>query len=120
MQVQLLPEADEVYVLCRSAGRAQKERAMRRRWLRRLFGDLRSLRRRVREEQLLQRELIQRQIGRLQERHPQAWRWLKWELQEGVRAAHCPGRSAHPFSTSALFGSSPNSSAPPFPRSGKM
>ena len=82
VQVQLIPEADEVYVLCRSAGRVQKERAMRRRWLRRLIGDLRSLRRRVRAGQLQQRELIQRTIGRLQERHPQAWRWLKWELTQ--------------------------------------
>jgi transposase len=65
VQVQLLPEADAVYVLCRSAGRVQKERAMRRRRLRKLIGDLRSLRRRVREGQLQQRELIQRAIGRL-------------------------------------------------------
>jgi len=36
----------------------------------------------VRAGQWKQRELIQRLIGRLQERHPQAWRWLKWELQE--------------------------------------
>ena len=81
VQVQLVAEADEVYVLCRSAGRVQKERAMRRRWLRRLISDLRGLRRRVKEGQLKQRELIQRGIGRLQERHPQAWRWLQWELK---------------------------------------
>jgi len=82
VQVQLIPERDEVYVLCRSAGRVQKERAMRRRWLRQLIGDLRALRRRVKEGQLKQRELIHRALGRLQERHPQAWRWLKWELQD--------------------------------------
>ena len=82
VQVQLIPEADEVHVLCRLAGRVQKERAMRRRWLRCLIGDLWSLRRRVREGQLKQRELIQRAIGRLQERHPQAWRWLQWELRD--------------------------------------
>jgi transposase len=82
VQVQLIPEHDEVYVLCRSTGRVQKERAMRRRWLRKLIGDLRALRRRVQAGQLKQRELIQRTIGRLQERHPQAWRWLRWELQE--------------------------------------
>jgi prepilin-type processing-associated H-X9-DG protein len=46
------------------------------------MGDLRRLRRRVKEGQLKQRELIQRAIGRLQERHPQAWRWLQWELKE--------------------------------------
>ena len=82
VQVQLIPESDEVYVLCRSTGRVQKERAMRQRWLRKLISDLRKLRRRVKEGQLKQRELIQRAIGRLQERHPQAWRWLKWELKE--------------------------------------
>lgn len=82
VQVQLLPAADEAYVLCRSAGRVQKERALRRRWRRQLIGDLRSLRRRVREGQLKQRELIQRTIRRLQQRHPQAWRWLQWELPE--------------------------------------
>ena len=82
VQVQLIPESDEVYVLCRSTGRVLKERAMRRRWLRKLIGDLRKLRARVREGQLKQRELIQRAIGRLQERHPQAWRWLKWELRD--------------------------------------
>jgi transposase len=81
VQVQLIPESDEVYVLCRSTGRVQKERAMRQRWLRKLISDLRKLRRRVKEGQLKQRELIQRVIGRLQERHPQAWRWLKWELK---------------------------------------
>ncbi|HEY9173660.1 MAG TPA: IS1634 family transposase, partial [Verrucomicrobiae bacterium] len=82
VQVQLLPAADEAYVLCRSTGRVQKERALRRRWRRQLIGDLRSLRRRGREGQLKQRELIPRPIGRLQERHPQAWRWLQWELPE--------------------------------------
>jgi transposase len=82
VQVQLIPEAQEVYVLCRSTGRVQKERAMRRRWLRKLIGDLRGLRRRVKEGQLKQRELIQRTLGRLQERHRQAWRWLKWDLKE--------------------------------------
>jgi len=82
VQVQLIPEKDEVYVLCRSAGRKDKERAMRRRWLRKLIADLRSLSRRVRHGQLKQRELIQRAIGRLQERHPQAWRWLKWEIKD--------------------------------------
>ncbi|HEY9171486.1 MAG TPA: IS1634 family transposase, partial [Verrucomicrobiae bacterium] len=40
VQVQLIPEAEEVYVLCRSAGRVQKERAMRQRWLRQRVGDL--------------------------------------------------------------------------------
>lgn len=83
VEVQLLPEGEEVYVLCRSTRRRLKERAMRRRWLRRLIGDLRSLRRRLREGQLKQPQLIERQIGRLQERHRQAWRWLELKLENG-------------------------------------
>jgi transposase len=79
VQVQLVPEADEVYVLCRSAARQAKERAMRRRWLRGLIGDLRALRRRVAQGQLKSPDLIQQQIGRLSERHPQAWRWVAVE-----------------------------------------
>jgi transposase len=84
VQVQLVPEQDEVYVLCRSSQRQKKEQAIRRRRLRHLVGDLRDLRRRLRAGQLKQETVIQRQIGRLQERHPQAWRWLelKWQAQE--------------------------------------
>ncbi len=82
VQVQLIPEADELYVLCRSTGRAAKERAMRRRTLRRLIRDLRRLRRRVGRGRLKRPDLIQRCLGRLQERHRQAWRWLRWELTE--------------------------------------
>lgn len=81
VQVQLIAEADEVYVLCRSAGRAAKEKAMRRRRLRKLIGDLRRLRRRLREGRLKRSSLIQQKIGRLHERHPQAWRCLQWKLE---------------------------------------
>lgn len=82
VQVQLIPEADELYVLCRSAGRVQKERALRRRTLRRLIRALRRLRARVARGRLKRRALMQRMLGRLQERHRQAWRWLRWEMTE--------------------------------------
>jgi transposase len=81
VEVQLLPEQEEVYVLCRSVRRRHKERAMRQRRLRGLIGDLRSLRRRLQQGQLKDPAFIQQQLGRLQERHPQAWRWLRWQLE---------------------------------------
>lgn len=84
VEVQLVPDHDEVYVLCRSAGRKSKERAMRWRWLRGLIGDLRALRRRVALGQLKNPDLIQQAIGRLSERHPQAWRWVTVELAAGA------------------------------------
>lgn len=76
VEVQLVPENDEVYVLCRSAARKAKEKAMRWRWVRGLVGDLRALRRRVAHGQLKNPDLIQQAIGRLSERHTQAWRWV--------------------------------------------
>lgn len=84
VEVQLVPDHDEVYVLCRSAGRKAKERAMRWRWLRGLLGDLRALRRRVAHGQLKNPDLIQQAIGRLSERHPQAWRWVTVEFAAGT------------------------------------
>lgn len=87
VEVQLVPEHDEVYVLCRSAARRAKERAMRRRWLRGLIGDLRALRRRVAQGRLKDPDLIWQQIGRLSERHPQAWRWASVEYVAPVADA---------------------------------
>jgi transposase len=84
VDVQLVPEHDEIYVLCRSAGRKAKEQAMRRRWVRGLLGDLRALRRRVAHGQLKNPDLIQQTIGRLSERHPQAWRWITVGSAEGA------------------------------------
>jgi hypothetical protein len=84
VQVQLIAETDDVYVLCRSAGRVAKERAMRRRWLRALIGDLLRLRRAVREGTLQDATLIHQRLGRLQERHPQAWRWVNVRFEDGA------------------------------------
>jgi transposase len=81
VEVQLVPETDEVYVLCRSAGRRAKERAMRWRSLRGLIGDLRALRRGLRAGQLKDPEKIQRRLGRLQERYPQMWKWVQVQLE---------------------------------------
>jgi hypothetical protein len=85
VEVQLVPAQDEVYVLCRSAGRQAKERAMRWRWLRGLIGDRRALRRRVAVGQLRNADRIQQAIGRLSERHPQAWRWVTVAYTHGAR-----------------------------------
>lgn len=102
VEVQLIPESDEVYVLCRSAGRRAKERAMRWRRLRGLIGDLRGLRRALRAGQLKDPALIERRLGRLQERHPQVWKWVRvsvegqdlrwtWDREKACRAMRAEG-----------------------------
>lgn len=84
VEVKLVAEQDEVYVVCRSQARRAKEKAMRWRALRALVGDLRALRRRVRRGQLKDSALIQQAIGRLAERHPQVWRWVRVRFADGV------------------------------------
>ena len=53
VQVKLLPQAGEVYVLAQSAGRVDKERAIRRKKLRRLLARLHELRRQLPERDKL-------------------------------------------------------------------
>jgi transposase len=102
VEVQLVPQTDEVYVLCRSLGRKAKERAMRWRALRGLIGDLRALRRGLAEGQLKDPDKIQRRLGRLQERHPQVWKWVQvkleghqlswdWDREKALRAIRAEG-----------------------------
>jgi hypothetical protein len=75
---------------------------MRWRALRALIGDLRALRRGLREGQLKDPEKIQRRLGRLQERHPQVWKWVEvqlegtqltwdWDREKALRAIRAEG-----------------------------
>lgn len=64
------PAGAETFVLCRSAARREKERAMRERASRRLETDLGRLATQVEAGRLTQGEVIQRRIGRLLERYP--------------------------------------------------
>ena len=77
VQVQLLPENDETYILCRSAGRREKEAAMRRRAEAAAIHDLRKLRQRIATGKLKNATLIHEQIGRLRERHPAALKHIE-------------------------------------------
>jgi transposase len=77
IQVKLLERDKELYVLTRSLERAEKERAMRTRVLRGLRQDLAKLSKSVRTGRLRNRDLIHKRLGRLEERWPAAWPYLK-------------------------------------------
>ena len=77
VQVKLLEREGELYVLTRSPARAEKEREMRMRALRGLRQDLSNLSKSVRTGRLRQRDLIFKRLGRLEERWPKAWAYLK-------------------------------------------
>ena len=77
IQIKLLERDAELYVLTRSQARAEKEREMRMRALRGLRQDLSKLSKSVRTGRLRRRDLIFKRLGRLEERWPKAWPYLK-------------------------------------------
>ena len=67
------PDGTETFLLCRSASRLQKEKAMHERFARRIEDGLASLERRIaRSKHPLERGALERQIGRLLERNARA------------------------------------------------
>ena len=67
------PEGQETFLLCRSASRVEKERAMHERFARRIEEALERLGRRIEHShRLLDRGVIERQIGRLLQRNSRA------------------------------------------------
>jgi len=83
VQVQLLPEGNETFVLARSTDRAKKEEAMRWRQVRGLMRDLVRLRRAIRHGTLKDEAKILMRVGRLSERWPRGWAYVQvsWEAR---------------------------------------
>jgi len=76
VEVKLCPHDQDIYVLCRSAGRVEKEHAMRRRALRACVRDLIRLQRTVAAGRLKDPDIIQQRLGGLKERHRPICRYL--------------------------------------------
>ena len=66
-----------VYILCRSDGRKDKDRAIRETQEKKLIVDLQKLQQRVANGRLKEESKIQRAIGRLQERYPRLARYYE-------------------------------------------
>jgi transposase len=66
-----------VYILCRSEGREDKDRAIRETQEAKLIADLNKLQQRVAKGRLKEGNKIQRAIGRLQERYPRVARYYE-------------------------------------------
>jgi transposase len=84
------PAGEETYVLCRTAARQQKEKAIRSRFSARIEEALGRLAKRVREGRLKDRNKIERQIGKIQARHPQVADLYQMDVEEtsqGLRFA---------------------------------
>ena len=79
---------DGVFILCRSEGRQQKDRAIREKQEGRLLKDLEKLHRRVEKGMLKHADKIQQAIGRLMERYPRVVRYYSIEYDAGGKGVH--------------------------------
>lgn len=77
VEVKLLPQDGELYVLARSSQRVAKERSMRRRQLKRLWKRLAQL-----QAMTLRREDLLMKLGAARQPSPRAWRLVKVELDD--------------------------------------
>jgi transposase len=77
VQIKCRPKGSEVYILCLSEGREEKDRAIRAKQEERLIQDLERLKRRIETGHLKKAEKIHQAIGRLQERYPRVARYYR-------------------------------------------
>jgi len=77
VEIKRQQKGDELYILCRSEGRQEKDRAIREKQEGRLLQDMGKLRRRVETGQLKKPEKINQAIGRLKERYPRVARYYE-------------------------------------------
>jgi transposase len=77
------PEGEEIFVLCRSRERIEKEKAMHQRFSARIEAELKSLQRRLESSRKpITRSTVDRQIGRLLERNRRAAQRFEIDLTE--------------------------------------
>jgi len=75
VQIKRQQKGDVVYILCRSEGREEKDRAIREKQEGKLLADLAKLQQRVSKEHLKEEKKIQQAVGRLRERYPRVGRY---------------------------------------------
>ena len=66
-----IPEGEETYILCRTAGRKEKEKAIRNRFSNSMETALNGLQKAIATGRLKDRNKMERRLGKIQARHPQ-------------------------------------------------
>src|SRR6266568_3292908 len=66
-----IPQGEETYILCRTAGRKEKEKAIRNRFSARMEDALKRLAKTIQTGRLQDRHKMERRLGRIQASHPQ-------------------------------------------------
>src|SRR6266702_3861996 len=83
-----IPQGEETYILCRTAGRREKEKAIRERFCSRMEEALKRLEKTMATGRLKNRHLMERRLGKIQARHPSVNDLYEISLREtgeGVR-----------------------------------
>src|SRR6202140_4632725 len=83
-----IPQGEETYILCRTAGRKEKEKAIRSRFSSRMEDALQRLARTIETGRLKDRNKMERRLGRIQAAHPQVndlYEVALLDTAEGVR-----------------------------------
>lgn len=90
VEVKRRQKGDEVYILCRSEGRKEKDRAIRETHEGKLLADLAKLRERVAKGGLKKEEKIHQAIGRIRERYPRVARYhrIEYDSERKVLSVH--------------------------------
>lgn len=85
VQIKRREKNDVTYILCRSEGREEKDRAIREKHEAKLLVDLEKLQQRVAQRRLKQPAKIQQAIGRLRERYPRVARYyeIAYDVAQG-------------------------------------
>ena len=79
VEIKRQQKGDVVYILCRSEGREEKDRAIRETHEAKLVRDLTKLQQRVQKGRLKKEEKIHQAIGRLMERYPRVARYYRMD-----------------------------------------
>jgi transposase len=83
-----IPQGEETYILCRTAGRKEKETAIRKRFSSSMEAALQRLAKTIESGRLKDRHKMERRLGAMQARHPQVSDLFELELRdtpEGMR-----------------------------------
>jgi transposase len=83
-----IPGGEETYILCRTAGRKEKEEAIRKRFSSRMEEALQRLSKTIAQGRLKDRNKMERRLGRIQATHPQVsdlYEVALRDMPEGVR-----------------------------------
>src|SRR5271167_1170127 len=87
-----IPGGEETYILCRTAGRKEKEKAIRSRFVAKIEKALHGLEKRIAEGKLKDRFKMERNLGRIQASHPQVADLYEMAVEETKAGAHLAWR----------------------------